>query len=308
VSLTLNTYLSLKIVEHMSHDSAQSKHKVEAYCTKQRSWHALHTGAWNRKVSHHEAEEKVKYPTGHRISENVYQSLRFATKVGVLTRATWYDLFGSGGIRRQQKQLQQLLALDVFKLHPCAHVQNVMVLGEYVKKLIQEKSWVHVPSVSAQFIEHDETVARGLWRLEKAGICDKWITDKELKNMDSKLFRLEIKGAGDKFPDAVFRLSGTEERKLVALEYEKTAKNNWRYNKAMLAYGDSTTFNHILYIVESGGIETAVRRAIKFIGDSRLQSKMGFIHASDWKNDPATAPIRGNLGFTHLGGIMQKVS
>lgn len=268
----------------------------------------MHIGGENRKVSRHVSEEKVKYPTGHKISENVYQSLRFVTKVGVMTRTTWYDLFGSGSLRWKQKQLQQLINLDVFRPHPCAHVQDVMVLGEYGKKLIEDKSWVHVPSVSAQFIEHDETVARGLWRLEKAGICDKWITDKELKTMDSKLFRLEIKGAGEKFPDAVFRLSGTEDRKLVALEYEKTAKNNWRYNKAMLGYGDSTTFNHILYIVESGGIETAVRRAIKFIGDSCLQARTGFIHASDWIRDPATAPIRGNLGFTHLGGIMQKVA
>jgi hypothetical protein len=250
----------------------------------------------------------LKYPTGHKISENVYQSLRFVTKVGVLTRATWYDLFGSGGMRWQQKQLQKLINLDVFRPHPCAHVQEVMVLGEYGKKLIQEKTWVQVPSVSAQFIEHDETVARGLWRLEKAGICDKWITDKELKTMDSKTFKLDIKGAGDKFPDAVFRVPTLGSGKLMALEYERTSKNNWRYNKAMLAYSDATTFNHILYIVESDGIEKAVRRAMRFIGDSRLQSRTGFIHVGDWTKDPVTAPIRGNLGFTHLGGIMQEVA
>lgn len=268
----------------------------------------MHTGGDNQKVSHHYSEEKVKYPTGHKISENVYQSLRFVTKVGVLTRATWYDLFGSGSLRWKQKQLQQLLSLDIFRLHPCAHVQDVMILGDFGKKLIQEKSWVHVPSVSSQFIEHDETVARGLWRLEKSGICDKWITDKELKSMDSKIFKLDVKGVGDKFPDAVFRVPALGTGKLMALEFERTSKNNWRYNKAMLAYSDSTTFNHILYIVESGGIETAVRRAIRFIGDSSLQARTGFIHASDWKRDPATAPIRGNLGFTNLGGLMQKVA
>ena len=250
----------------------------------------------------------MKYPTGHLISENVYQSLRFITKVGVMTRLTWYDLFGSGSLRWQQKQLQHLITLDVFKLHPCAHVQDVMVIGEFGKKLVQEKGWPHVASGSAQYIDHDETVAQGLWRLEKIGICDKWITDKELKIMDSKTFKLEIKGSDDKFPDAVFRLSGSGDQKLVALEYEKTAKNNWRYNKAIKAYSDSYSFQYILYVVESDGIEHAVSRAMKFIGDFQLNSKIGFIYARDWKRDPANAPIRGRLNITHLGGLMQKVA
>lgn len=250
----------------------------------------------------------MKYPTGHKISENVYQSLRFVAKVGVMTRATWYELFGSGSLRWKQKQLHHLIKLGIFKPHPCAHVQDVMVIGELGKKLIQEKSWHHVSSVSAQFIEHDETVARGLWRLEQARICDKWITDKELKIADSKTFKLDVKGTGDKFPDAVFRLSEQAGSKVLALEYEKTAKNNWRYNKAMTAYSDTSEFNYILYVVESSGIETAVKRALKFTGDYRLQSKTGFIHAKDWKRDPVSAPIRGSFGITHLGGVYAKNS
>lgn len=250
----------------------------------------------------------MQYPTGHKISENVYQSLRYITKVGVLTRATWYELFGSGAIRWQQKQLQHLIAMDVFKLHPCAHVHEVMVIGEFGKRLIKEKGWLHVPSVSAQYIDHDETVARGLWRLEKIGICDKWITDKELKIMDLKTFNLGIKGSADKFPDAVFRLSDQGEHKLVALEYEKMAKNNWRYNKAVKAYSDSYSFQYIIYVVESAGIENAIGRAMKFIGDHQLNSKIGFIYARDWKQDPTNAPIRGRLNITHLGGLMQKVA
>ncbi len=250
----------------------------------------------------------MKYPTGHKISANVYQSLRFVSKVGVMTRATWYDLFGSGSLRWKQKQLHHLIELGIFRPHPCAYVQDVMAIGDFGKRLVQEKSWKPVPSVSAQFIEHDETVARGLWRLEMAGVSDKWITDKELKMVDSKNFKLDVKGAGDKFPDAVFRLSEPAGKKMLALEYEKTAKNNWRYNKAIMAYSDSRIFNNILYVVESDGIEIAVKRAMKFIGDHSLNSKIGFIHVKDWKRDPVTAPIRGKFEFTHLGGFMQEAA
>jgi hypothetical protein len=250
----------------------------------------------------------MKYPTGHKISENVYQSLRFVAKVGVMTRTTWYELFGSGSLRWKQKQLQYLIELGVFKLHPCTHVQDVVAIGELGKKIMQDLQRNYVASISAQFIEHDETVGRGLWRLEHARVCDKWITDKELKMLDSKTFKLNLKGAGDKYPDAIFRLSQHAGGKMVAVEYEKTAKNNWRYNKAIMAYGESSTFNYILYVVESDGIETAVKRAMKFIGDYSLNSKIGFIHAKDWKRDPTTAPIRGKLDITHLGGLMQEAA
>ncbi|MCM0606062.1 MAG: hypothetical protein KA715_08220 [Xanthomonadaceae bacterium] len=176
------------------------------------------------------------------------------------------------------------------------------------KKIMQDLQRNYVASISAQFIEHDETVGRGRWRLEQARVCDKWLTDKELKAVDSKTFKLNLKGTGDKFPDAIFRLSSHSGGQMVALEYEKTAKNNWRYNKAIMAYSDSYNFHYILYVVESDGIETAVKRAMTFIGDCQLNSKIGFIHAKDWKQDPATAPIRGRLNITHLGGLMQNVA
>jgi hypothetical protein len=250
----------------------------------------------------------MKYPTGHRISENVYQSLRFVAKVGVMTRTTWYELFGSGSLRWKQKQLQHLIELGLFKLHPCTYVQDVVVIGELGKKIMQDLQRNYVPSISAQFIEHDETVGRGLWRLEQANICDKWITDKELKMLDSKTFQLNVKGTGDKFPDAVFSLTSQVGRKMLALEYEKTAKNYWRNNKAIMAYSDASNFNYILYVVESDRIETAVKRAMAFIGDYTLNSKIGFINVNDWKRDPITAPMRGKLDIANLGGLMQKVA
>ena len=250
----------------------------------------------------------MKYPTGQKISENVFQSLRFVMKVGVMTRTTWYELFGSGSLRWKQKQLQHLIELRFFRPHPCTYVQDVLVIGDFGKRLLQENKWQHVPSISAQFIEHDETVAKGIWRLEQNGICKKWLTDKEMKMRDDRYFKLNVKGAGDKFPDAVLSLSGQLGGKVVALEYEKTAKNNWRYNKAIKAYSESSDFNLILYIVESQGIENAIKRAMKFISDDSLNSKVGFINAADWKLNPVMAPIKGKMSTVSLGELMQKTA
>jgi hypothetical protein len=240
----------------------------------------------------------MRYPKGHKVSENVYQSLRFVTKVGVMTRATWYELFGTGSLRWKQKQLQHLLELQLFKQHPCAHVQDVMTIGEFGKKLLQEKNWICSPSVSAQFIEHDETVARGAWRLEQGGICKKWYTDKELKQLKEGYFKLNTKDISSKFPDVVMLIHGNEKLETMAVEYEKTSKSNWRYNKAIMAYSESTEFDRILYIIESKAIEESVRRAMRFIGDSYINRKISFIKASEWKKNPVAA----------MGGLMQKAA
>lgn len=238
------------------------------------------------------------YPTGHKISENVYQSIRFVAKVGVMTRPTWYNLFGIGPLRWKQKQLQRLLEHGLFKPHPCAHVQDVVTIGEFGKKLLQEKNWIHSPSVSAQFIEHDEIVARGVWKLEHGGICQKWYTDKELKQLKKGHFKLNTKDISSKFPDIVMRINGKEKHETVAVEYEKTCKSNWRYNKAIMAYSDSSDFDRVIYIVETKAIEESVKRAMRFIGDSYINRKISFIQAYDWKSNSVTA----------MGGVMQKAA
>ncbi len=240
----------------------------------------------------------MRFPTGHKVSEEVYQAIRFVTKVGVMSRSTWYELFGSGSLRWKQKQLQRLIELGIFKSHPCLHVDDVMTIGDFGKKLIEEKKWSSVPSVSAQFIEHDEIVARGVWKLEQQGICRRWLTDKEMKRSGSKNFQLNTKDIGSKFPDIVFQLNRLEQLDVVAVEYEKTAKSNWRYNKAIKSYSESLEFDRVLYIVESKAIEQSVKRAMRFIGDSNLNRKIFFIQSEDWKQNPITA----------LGGSMQKVA
>ena len=80
---------------------------------------------------------------------------------------------------------------------------------------------------------------------------------------------------------------------VVALEYEKTAKSNWRYNKAIKAYSDSGEFSFVLFVVESDGIENCIKRSMKFIGDAFLNSKIGFISVEDWLENPKLAEIRG---------------
>lgn len=234
----------------------------------------------------------MKYRNGRKVPKQVFQAVRYMTKVGVMTRQTWYDIFGTGKPKWKQKQLQFLIQTKIFKPHPYDEVKNTYVMGSYGKEMVQEMKWQNVFHVESKYIKHDETVARGIWKLELDSICNKWLTDRELRALKSKNFMLQGRENSDKYPDAVLILRGETGSVTVALEYEKTAKNNWRYNKAIKAYSDSNRYNYVLFIVETAGIENSIKRSMKFIADSYLNSRIGFITIEEWLRDPAKAEIR----------------
>lgn len=235
----------------------------------------------------------MKYAHGRKLSQNAIEAVRFVAKVGAMSRETWYGLFSHGTLRWRQMQLQHLIDRKIFKHHPSNHGHDAVVIDTFGIELIKTMKWQHVHSIYPHFIEHDETVGAGLWKLERAGICQKWMTEGEMKTQKSANFRLDIKEGGLKYPDAVLRLQGNSTAPIVAIEYERTAKTNWRYNKAIRAYSEAYDFGFIFFIVENDAIEKTIQRAMKYIGDGRLNSRIGFISIEDWKINPESATLRG---------------
>lgn len=246
----------------------------------------------------------MKYPHGRKLSENCIQALRFVSKVGVMTRETWYELFSHGTPRWKRMQLQQLVKCKVFKYHTCNSIDDAVVIDDYGVKLARERKWQHVQSIPPQFILHDEIVARGVWRLESLGICKRWMTERELKRQDSKSFKLDVKEDRDKYPDAVMRIQGRDTDGIIALEYERMSKTNWRYKQVIQGYKGSNEFKFILYVVELESIEKIIRKAIKLFNNQALASKIGFMNVEDWKTNPHTAKIRTIQGIKNLRDLV----
>lgn len=235
----------------------------------------------------------MRFRNGRKVSTSVFQAVRYVAKVGVITRKTWNDFFGTGTERWKRKQLRILLNAKILKKHPYEEVHDTYILGQQGFEMIETLKWKGVHLVQPKYIKHDETVATGLLVIEKKALCQKWVTESEMKSQKSSSFMLCGLEGGAKYPDAVFKLLGKLSTQIVALEYEKTSKSSWRYNKAIKAYSDSGEFNVVIFIVESFAIENLVKRAMRFIGDAVLNSKIGFISIEDWRQSPLNAPIRG---------------
>lgn len=234
----------------------------------------------------------MKYRNGRKVSPRVFQAVRYVTKVGVITKNTWNELFSKGTKRWKRKQLRLLLNARVLKKHPYEEVHDTFILGSQGLEMVESMKWRGVHLVQPKYIKHDETIAKGLLKLEANSLCQKWMTESELKSQKSATFRLHGLEGGAKYPDAVFKLQGKITSTIVALEYEKTVKSGWRYNKAIKAYSDSGEFNLILFIVETDAIEVSIKRAMRFIGDARLNSRIGFISIEEWRKNPMTAAIK----------------
>lgn len=249
----------------------------------------------------------MKYRNGRQVSPLVYEAVRFVTKVGVITRPTWNDFFSKGTMRWKRKQLRILLDAKILKHHPCDELVDTFIIGSFGQEMVSEMKWRAVHFVQPQFVKHDETVGKGLLHLERNGVCKKWITEQELKSRRANTFKLDVRDGGDKYPDAVFSLNGKNTALTVALEYERTAKTNWRYNKAIKAYSNTGDFQLILFIVDKPSIEDAIKRGMSFVGDGRLISKIGFIDVEDWRKNPLNAEIRGALENSSIKQIAQNL-
>lgn len=249
----------------------------------------------------------MKYPYGRKLSKNAIEAIRFVAKVGSMEREIWYDLFAHGTLRWKQMQLQHLVDRKIFKYNTSKHGHDAVVIDSFGVELVQSMKWQHVHTVYPHEIQHDVTVGAGIWKLEKAGICQKWMTEREMKQKKSSTFRLNLSDRESKYPDIVFRLQGISSTPIVAVEYEKTSKTNWRYNKAIKAYSDSYDFGFVFFIVENLGIEATIKKAMQYIHDGKLNSRVGFISVEDWKKNPLTAEIRGFKSTKSLRELVSKI-
>lgn len=248
----------------------------------------------------------MKYRNGRSVSPTVYQAIRYVTKVGVITRETWNETFGEGSLRWKQMQLKFLVDEGVLRIHPCNNLRDSFVMGHVGMQMAKEEKWNPVYFIQPQYIKHDETVARGLWCLERLNLCKSWMTERELKGQGSSAFKLNVREVGGKYPDAVFKLIGRDSTSIVALEYERSGKTNWRYNKTIKAYSEAGAFDYILYVVESDAIEASIRRGMRYIGDSKLNAKLGFVNSENWKLQPHFASIRGLSIAKSINELAQK--
>ena len=232
----------------------------------------------------------IRYTNGKPISKKILDCLRYLSKVGVMERKTWYEYFATGSKRWKQKQLKHLLMLKLIKEHT-SQLGDHFVLGDAGIEIVKALKWPFVsPALPRQF-KHDETVARGLWKLQTASLCNGWLSEKELMSGVYKEFLIKEGEGQTKYPDAVFKILARDKYRTVALEYERNGKSSHRYRSILWSYNSITSVSLILFIVEDETIKKRIKAALRALGSIQLVERLAFMSAKEWIEDPLRATI-----------------
>ena len=246
---------------------------------------------------------KFKYRCGQPMPQNVVEMIYYLGKVGVLTRMAWTQYLGSGAAEWKREQLFNLEKRGVLIRHSCKQIKDAWVLSKWAFELLRSTGQLAVTPVPPHLIEHDELIGTSLFVLKKHGICQKWITEKELKANSSREYLIEKQQFGAKYPDAIFEMRHNGRIWIVALEYERTGKSVQRYKSIFREYEKFVSVSQILYIVEDLAIKRRVQSGLLSASSSSVTQKVGFIDAHEWKADPLSASIQKGQASTSFAEI-----
>lgn len=234
----------------------------------------------------------MRFESGQVIPKNVLDALRYLGKVGVMGNKTWNEFFSRGGVRWKQKQLLKLSKKKLIVPHSCERLSKSWVLSDTSKVLLTKLKWPCVTPVPSLYVDHDEIVANGIMRLERAGICNRWTTERELKMVNSHDYIVHKNKEGDvKFPDAIIRIMHKGKERTFAIEYERNGKSLGRYRSILWQYSTLTSISLVLFVVENDVIKKRILQASKYIGSSLLAGKLAFMDVDEWEKNLLSASI-----------------
>lgn len=248
----------------------------------------------------------AKYKGGHLIPSNVEEALIYMGKVGVMTRETWFELFAQGCNRWKRRQLLNLIRKGLAKIHTCGSV-DALVLTELGKERVKKLSYCCVLPIPPHYIEHDETVAKAVVKLQRSGIFHKWLTERELKSQNFKEYLLENVDGKVKYPDAILKILNRGEINTVAIEYERTGKTTSRYRSILWQYNGLEDISLVIYVVEDLATKRRIKSALSYLGNVSLVDKIAFMDAQDWKNDPLKSNLEMPNEMSNLENIFMKM-
>ena len=232
-----------------------------------------------------------RYKCGQPMPQNVIEMIHYLGKVGVLTRQGWFQHIGSGSLDWRREQLSNLERRGVLVRHSCKQIKDAWVLSKWSFELLRSEGFVAVAPVPPHLIDHDELVGTSLMILKRSGVCQRWITEKELKANLSKEYLIGRQQMGAKYPDAIFEMIHQEKTWIVAIEYERTGKSIQRYKSIFKEYDKFISVSQILYISEDPSIKRRVQSGLLSADVPNVSRKVGFIDAHEWKQNPMKARI-----------------
>lgn len=177
-------------------------------------------------------------------------------------------------------------------MHTCQNLKGAWVLSSWTAAMLREKGLSAVSPVPPHFIEHDEVVGISALQLRRKGVCNGWLSERELKMRGMEQFQIEKNKVSIKYPDAIFQMTIKGKQSFIALEYERTGKSSARYRSLIKNYCKLGALDLILYVTENDEVENRIRKVLEVSRFGNITNKIAFVKGRHWRTDPLSAPFQ----------------
>ena len=190
--------------------------------------------------------------------------LRVISRSGFLTKGLWREFLFTGNSRGgAHNGWARLLKTPYFIKHPNPHVRNVLVFNRRSRAGLQRMGGSAATAPYEAFLRHDETLLRGVLKIESHGFLNDWVLETGLKSKNYSDYQIKTRGRVVKYPDAVLDFRVESGPTTVAVELELTQKDAKRYEKIISCYSFMKGLPLVIFVTATASIEAAIKKAIR---------------------------------------------
>lgn len=221
------------------------------------------------------------------------QLLLFTAKFGYFNKRIFFE--SSHLKARSYKYRAWTGLLDLELLSPYKRRifgQEYFYLNKRGVALLRTKGIDPVGKVNPIYFEHDDTIMQFAMIAESSGLIKtNWINEGVLKKLPVVRINEIFNNTVIKLPDLVFELNLKNPTIRVALEVERSAKNQVRYDSLVIGYSKAKSIDLVLVVHANGFTRQAILVSMRKLGYPKSQRPIAFVDYSEFLNNPKTAVL-----------------
>lgn len=241
------------------------------------------------------------------------QLLLFAAKFGYLNKRVFFEC--SHLKARSYKYRAWAGLLDLQLLSPYKRKifgQEYFYLNKRGVALLRAQGVDPVSKVNPIYFEHDDTIMQFAMIAESSGLIKaNWINEGVLKKLPVTRINEIFNNTVIKLPDLVFELNLKNPTIRVALEVERSAKNQVRYDSLVIGYSKARGVDLVLVVHANRFTRQAILVSMRKLGYPKSQRPIAFVDYNEFLKNPKTAilDLEGRrISFQEYVQNIQKLS
>lgn len=228
----------------------------------------------------------------------IQQVLFIGAKFGYINKRIYIDHVGrysSVYKYRIWNELEKLKLISAWSGQDFS--KNYYYLNKKGRELMLHAGVVTVSKVHPIYFEHDNAVMK--FALENANalnIVGDYQTESSMRLYDNYKLHQIFGGQLNKFPDLLVSLNVPSQKIKIAIEVEKSAKNQSRYDDFVMGYSKAKDIDMVLVAHSHKFTREALLVSMRRLAYPRAQRPMAFCNFSEFVNNPTdfTLEIEGH--------------